>query len=932
MSTYIIPQTLIYQELALIPSAQLRDMPAHIAGGHAHLIRYAQADEKAFGYLGQYDRLQDVAYDWPNRPAGATVDDSYVKVYIDDALLMYYENTIGTGDTILTVAGEPNQVRAAATRFKSNGASYARSAVFKDRDVAIGDAVKLRAVVGSQTYDLFTYVAGFVAETVAAVIGEATEDSSNQATVTATTSNSKTGGSDNCVVIDSVNGAAYDGLEDGDVEETYTILVTQASAGGDATTAQLRVTSASGNDDDLVLTPSAFGVATAVGSRGLTVTWNNSASAACSLSAADDGVDQDDFVVGQQWEVTVRQAFDASDGTVGGSYTGTSDLTYIVEVTKGGLWADSPQITVTTDKGTDASGPTTVSAAGTAVAVGSYGVTISFDEDGLCKGDRFYIEVDAASEGAIQTIELGNNLPEDVIDNGATEVDLTLYIRKDIEVSQNRTGAAPLTNWSTSATQVTLKSGITAYDSSYTDDGALVALPVYGDGSYSLVYVEVRYWLSDLCSEVNSCNTTTDLASDISGELHPDNPLKWGVYKALQNSNGTPVKYTAVCDPDDVTEWSNVLSLLDGRKDVYGLVPLTRNATVQGLYQTHVNNQSGAEFAAWRVCWPNQDAVEEKAIVNTSSSTDEEVVMATLEDDPNAAGTQYTLLKVPAKTGQFVTNGVQANDIVRFLYTTDGFGNTTYTEFTVDAVLNEDTIRLYSGHTVPVSVAQKIEVWRDLTDTQLAADLALTLGYSDRRVMMVWPDEIGQDGYTVAGYFACACLAGLASGVQPHQGLTRLEIAGCDEVPRTTEKFNRTQLNTMAAGGVLIITQDPESGDIFARHAVTTADYDVITEREEMITRNLDNISYYFFDIWDPYIGISNVVESMETILEAETRAGIKNLEGNAYTARLGGQLVSGEIEQLRPHATLRDRFLVELDLTLPFPLNNIEAHLKLVA
>lgn len=932
MATYVVPQVLVYQEFALVSEADIQQLPAHIAGGHAHLIRYDEADEKPFGQLGQYDRLVDTDYSWPNRPAGGVLDDSYVKVYIDDALLMYYDNSIGVGDTIQTVADKPNQIRAADTSFKANGLAYPRDDALFDRDVALGDAVKVRLVVGSGVYEFCSYIAGFVGEVIAAVVQDATADTGNQADDIAATSSSQTDGPDNCVDIESVDGALYDGLEDGDVEETYTVLVTQSSVGEDATTARLRVTSASGNDDDLVLTPSAFGVPTAIGSRGLTVTWNNDGTGVCSTSAVEEGYDVDDFLVGQEWEVGVAMTFDAVTATSGGDYTGAEDVTYIVEVTKGGLWADEPQITCTTDKGIDVSGPTTITGAGVAVAVGTKGVTISFDEDGLCKGDRFYIECDAEGVGAYQTLVLGHNFPTEVLDNGETESDLTLYIRKNIEVPENRDGFAPLVNWELEATQITIKSGIIAYDDSYTDDGTPLSLPVHMECDYSWVYVEARYWLSELCGEVNQIFNVSALASDISGALHPDNPLKYGVYKALQNSNGTPVSYTAVCDPDDLDEWLRVTELIDGRRDCYGLVPLTRNPLVFGIYQGHADGQSSPEFGRWRTCWFNLDETLEKAIVDDTLSTDDAVVMATLEDNPSASGTQYTLLTIPDKNGQFVENGVCSGDIARFLYTTDGFGGELYTEFIIDSVISEDAVLLLAGHTAAIGVPQKIEIWRNLTETEQATELALTEGYNNRRVQMVWPNEIEADGYTVEGYFLCAALAGLASSVVPHQGLTQLEISGFTSVSQTTDKFNRTQLTTMASGGVWIVTQDLEDGDIFTRHAVTTGDYETIAEREEQITRNMDSMSFFFLDVFSPYIGISNVTPGTLALLRAETNAALRYLESNAYVPRLGSQLISGDIVALRAHATLQDRILVSVDLVLPFPLNNVELHMRLVA
>ena len=72
-------------------------------------------------------------------------------------------------------------------------------------------------------------------------------------------------------------------------------------------------------------------------------------------------------------------------------------------------------------------------------------------------------------------------------------------------------------------------------------------------------------------------------------------------------------------------------------------------------------------------------------ISDASTSSDGEVLLATLEDDPDTSGTQYTLLTVPAGTSRFVTDGVKPKDVIRYLFTTDGFGGTVYTEFVIDA-------------------------------------------------------------------------------------------------------------------------------------------------------------------------------------------------------------------------------------------------------
>jgi predicted CXXCH cytochrome family protein len=67
--------------------------------------------------------------------------------------------------------------------------------------------------------------------------------------------------------------------------------------------------------------------------------------------------------------------------TSGGTYTGTEDQTYTVTVSTGGAPGSGAAITVTST-GADSSGPTPVTAFDTPIAVGSFGVTISFSDGG----------------------------------------------------------------------------------------------------------------------------------------------------------------------------------------------------------------------------------------------------------------------------------------------------------------------------------------------------------------------------------------------------------------------------------------------------------------------------------------------------------------------------------------------------------------------
>jgi hypothetical protein len=883
---------------------------AHISGAHNFIIRFSDEDEKELGELDFYDDLTDRVFDWPNRPAGAVVDEDSVDLWIEDGLLQYFKDVVGGGSTITKTAGFNNRIRSDSVNWITNGA-LVHAASLLDRGAKVGDTIEVRFVPGG---------------------GD--PDPDNAPTQLADAVATQISGPENCVTA-TPDGSAYDGLPSGFISETYTITVLKSSGGEDHTTAELRVDSASKEDDVASLVPSPNGSPTPIGTRGLTVTFADDDTAACSASADGEGVSPNDLIEEQVFEVTVDQLFSAPVGTSGGAYTGGFDTTYIVEVSRGGLYSatDKPQINVSTVNGVDISGPTTVTAAALAVAVGTAGVTIAFSGTGLRLGDRYYIAVTAEQEGAMRTIVLSNNIPVEVPDG--TECDVTLYIKKpSVQIPQNRSHAPPEVNFETSETQITVKSGIQLFDESWTDSGVPVPLDLKSesDQDFGKLFVAYEAHLSDLCFEVGTIDDVANLNDQISGPLIPENELKWGVFKALSNSNGTEVKYTSVCDPDDVNSWIDVLELLLGRDDVYGLVPLTKMRTVLDLFAAHVDSQSTPEEGLWRVAWFNLTAVPSKVIVDDATSTDAEVVQAVIEDDPDSVGTQFTIVRVPAGNAQFETNEVRPGDIVRALYTGDGFGNETYSEFIVDEVQNEDQLRLLSGPGAAVNVAAKMEIHRNLSATAEAQEIALEAGaFNNRRVRAIWPDTIETSGLVQEGYHLAAALSGLSSGILPHQGMTNLEIAGFTSVPRTTDKFNKPQLDILALAGTWIVTQDLQDGEIFSRHAVTTGDIEDVGQREEMITRNVDSISYRFKDTFAPFIGVTNVTPSMIELIGLETRSLVEVLKTESFTQVLGGQLIDATIIELRKHLTFKDRILLVLDTNVPVPLNNLEVRLRIV-
>jgi hypothetical protein len=370
-----------------------------------------------------------------------------------------------------------------------------------------------------------------------------------------------------------------------------------------------------------------------------------------------------------------------------------------------------------------------------------------------------------------------------------------------------------------------------------------------------------------------------------------------------------------------------------GRDDLYNLVPLTFDKRVHDLYAAYIVNESNEIANNWKAGFFGIPSRSSKLLIGEGAEIDGVSgrvivgpVLATVSDNSQATGDQYTRMQVVGNS-YFITNNVQPGDIVRYGYAVDGFGVETYREYVVDQVLSENALVLYSGTDTAITVPERIEIWHNMARSEMATDIARRAGVlSNRRVCAVWPDQVGSAGTLQPGFFLAAALAGLASGVVPHQGLTQVEVAGFDDYSRSYKLFNETQLNEMAEAGTWIVTQ-ARDGTPFTRHAVTTDNLD-LNRREEMIRRNVDSMSYLFLRRLRPYIGRTNATPGMVALLRNRINAIIDFLRGNGYTQELGSQLIDGSIRVLRIHPLLKDRIEIVLDLTVPAPLNNIELHL----
>ena len=907
------PRTLIEQNIpAAAPAAQDDALLAVIIGPD-YVVR-SYDDDKDVVSLGTYQDA-DLAVAWPSLGAGEVVDQDFTRVFIDNARLQYFEDLIGSGGVVAPVAGKKNQIESATLIF-ADGNGFNRSASVP-ADVKAGDHVRLETGGGDV---LNTYVKKVVPETIDDVINAPAANAGNETTQAFSDSITPDGGNTGSITSESVDGSGYDGRADGVISETYTVTVTQASTGGDHTTALLDVVSASGTDDQSGITPSASGVATPIGTRGLTATWTGG-----------------DFAVGDEWVITVDQAYTVPGVVAAGDYVGTVDTTYRVRVIRGGdLSGDSltgAAVEVTTLNGIDASGPH-YPVADTPFAIGTLGVTLEFDSSGtsdLVTGDEWTVAVEAEQDGKFSILELTNDLP--ATHSGEADFDIRISIEKDIEVSENRVGHAPLKNFEQSTTQITLKAGILSTDSRVVDgSGDLVDLDVWFGDAY-VTYRALRTIGANVLKSISAGGSPNAAVVAAFGSDDPDGVLNFGVLCALEGAGGTEVRYLAI-ESDDADGYTAALAAIEEVNPGHGFVPLTNDQAIRQAIKAAVLARSTAEEAKWAVAWFGQDLVTKKAIATADEDGFE--LQATVEDDPDTSGTQYTLVTDPGGEGQFITNNVKAGDEFRTQYSTDGFGNEIFQTYTIADVLTEESLLLAAGPDVEISLASKYEIHRPLTIAEQAQDYidrASTL--ADRRVRVVFPAAPKRAGIAYPNYFLAATLAGLRSDSLPHQPLSNVAVPGWDDLSQAAVAFS-SQLKNLLNGGLWIVTQNVGTqgvtGAAFTYRQVTTAVAlgEDLRNIEDSIVANIDSITRHIKVQFEGVTGKQNIFPGQLDKLNAQLNAVLESL-GAIEDEDQGPQVIRYEITDFRQHAIFRDRVFARADVTVPSPLNDLEITLDLV-
>ncbi len=246
---YTPPTMIVRQHFSEDTSRQAVSALVHISGPQANFVSVKDATAD-LGFLGIYSATNGLHVELPRCLVGNVLDRDSVSVTLRNALLRYFKTTT---ETFLLPKGARNVVtcseslQATNFSFKKNGPSD-RAAVFYDRDVQAGDAVRVTANIGGEARELWTTVASVMPRYTAGVV-----------LPTVTPGNTNAPGSSEAISITDLSEAAAGitvslGKEDdwyvpllarGVAFDTYLVEV---AIGGTTSAARFRITSAFGDN------------------------------------------------------------------------------------------------------------------------------------------------------------------------------------------------------------------------------------------------------------------------------------------------------------------------------------------------------------------------------------------------------------------------------------------------------------------------------------------------------------------------------------------------------------------------------------------------------------------------------------------------------------------------------------------------------------
>ena len=428
------------------------------------------------------------------------------------------------------------------------------------------------------------------------------------------------------------------------------------------------------------------------------------------------------------------------------------------------------------------------------------------------------------------------------------------------------------------------------------------------------------------------------------GPISPDNPLSYGVFCALGNSNGVAVSCLGVSETTadkpygTLAGFTKAFDFLES-EEVYGVSLLTSDLDIHLAGQQHANTMSAPEMKGERIVCVHLGLPDRKVDESVASGTDGDSVYS-------ASAPYYFDTKVPNLEQLLLDAGINpagftADDEVFLDLASDGYYwnvigpvvsgsqvqiNTTFAATqNTDGFFHEDISDWTSAMPI-VSDTFTLKIrGAEITskDEEVETVYYRGQGFADRRVWMIQCDQLkatvnGVSNFLVEGFYGTAAKVGMVGGQNPSAPFTNFPISVFTGVTGTSKRFSTTQLNKMAAGGADIWVQDTESSPVYSRMQVTTK-MTSIEEREQSIVKAIDYAAKFYRMSMKMYIGRYNITQSFLDTLSSVAQGLGRWLEEE-------GKVVAGaELNNLIQDENSPDTVLIDVIIDPLYPCNYIQ-------
>jgi hypothetical protein len=603
-----------------------------------------------------------------------------------------------------------------------------------------------------------------------------------------------------------------------------------------------------------------------------------------------------------------------------GTYTLPEDTTIILTVTSIKEGVCGYTITDTEGLMTAVSGVTDSSGKLTSVALGTSGVSITTTLTAAKIGA--YIAIPCTAATVSSTKFNGIRLT-----NVAAPVDITANTECSI-AGAYKTFSGELTGW----TQ-TVIAGTHANDNPDLKLDGTPALMLDGKAypfanNFGQIYPSFRVMIQPQDTEDKYTITSIADIQKYFGTIAVENDLAYACYCALEGSAGRQLYALRVTDSTPAA-YTAALNKVETDASTYNFCVLSQDREIIKAATDYVTKRSEPDFKRWcrvlvGVDTPGAYIVAAKDEAGVALKADIGLIVNSKTEATHvlqlATGMHLDLLDLKFNGGK--TQLFPGDQVENAL---------TGQKWTIVEVKNATTVTLKGGPATNTK-ALPIRIWK--ADTAINAGeyvAALAEGLNMRRCSLVWSDKAIKDidgKLTVMpNKYLAATVAGIGSAVVPQAPITHTEITTIDSAVRMYTKYTQKDLDNIAKDGVLIITQDAKNLPCYIRHQLTTETDKGVMYYEESCTRNLDNISYAVTDILEKYIGRANVTPSALRAIKVDMISVLNSFMDDSPSDLIGPSLINWDKLSVKQDKVFKDRVIVNVDLYLPLPLNNIKVY-----